>query len=117
MNGYPIHGVFSDLASGIAFDDRREFFTLIAEILEYKVERVLIPFKARLSRGGFGFFTSLCPKYGPEIICISEVGNPHLDAEEVFEAIVSLLQCYSLNLSRTRRKTILEVGVGPNSHG
>jgi predicted site-specific integrase-resolvase len=38
---------------------------------------------------------------------ISEVGNPKLDSEEIFEEIVSLLHCYSMKLySKRKRKTV-----------
>jgi len=115
MNGYPIHGVFSDIASGITFDNRRDFFKLLDEILEHKVERILITYKDRLSRVGFGFFTHLFQKYGTEIIVISELGSTKLDAEEVFEEIVSLLHCYSMKLYNKRRKKTLEIQFTPNA--
>ena len=55
------------------------------------------------------------PKYRTEIIVISELGNPKLDAEEVFEEIVSLLHCYSMKLHSNRRKRVLEIRLTPNS--
>lgn len=67
MNGYPIHGVFSDIASEISFDNRRDFFLLLDEALDYQVERIIITFKGRLNRGGFGFFPHLFQKYETEI--------------------------------------------------
>ena len=115
MNGYPIHGVFSDVASGISFDNRQDFFKLLDEIQEYKVERILITFKDRLSRVSFGFFTHLFQKYGTEIVVISEIGSPKLDAEEVFEEIVSLLHCYSMKLDSKQRKKSLEIKFTANS--
>ena len=69
------------------------------EILQYQVERVIITHKDRLSRVGFGLFKYLFETYGTEITVISELGNPKLDAEEVFEEIVALLHCYSMKLS------------------
>jgi predicted site-specific integrase-resolvase len=115
MNSYPIHGVFSDIASGISFDNRKDFFHLLDEVLDYKVDKILITFKDHLSRVGFGFFNCLFQKYGTEITVISELGSPKLDAEEVFEEIVSLLHCYSMRLYSERRKQILEIGLVPNS--
>ena len=40
---------------------------------------------------------------------LAEVGNKKLDAEEVFEEIVSLLHCYSMKLYSRRRNKTLEV--------
>lgn len=74
-NGYQISGVFSDIASGISFEKRTEFFRMLDEIIEGKVERVIITYKDRLSRVGFELFTHLFDHYNCEIIVISEVGS------------------------------------------
>jgi len=108
-NGYMISGIFSDVASGINFDERRSFFKLLNEIMEYRVEKVIIAYKDRLSRVSFSFFDRLFKKFGTEIIVVSEVGNRKLDAEEIFEEIISLLHCYSMKLYSKRRNKKLEV--------
>lgn len=111
-NGYIINGVYSDVASGISFENRVDFFKLLDEIILGKVERVIITYKDRLSRVGFELFTHLFKHYGCEIIVISEIGSTKLDCEEIFEEIVSLLHCYSMKLYSKRRidklKNVLE---------
>lgn len=108
-NGYQISGIFSDIASGISFEKRKEFFEMLDDILDNKVERVIITYKDRLSRVGFELFSHLFARYNCEIIVISEVGSQKLDSEEIFEEIVSLLHCYSMKLySRRRVKKIKE---------
>ncbi|MDI6886735.1 MAG: IS607 family transposase [archaeon] len=109
QNGLQINGIYSDVASGINFDDRKDFFKLLDEIMTYKVGKVIIAYKDRLSRVGFFFFDKLLRQFGTEIITISEVGNKKLDAEEVFEEIISLLHCYSMKLYSNRRNKRLEV--------
>ena len=111
MNGYTIHGIYSDIASGISFERRKELFTLLDEVLDYRVERVIITYKDRLSRGGFELFNHLFQKYGTEIVVISAVGNPKLDSEEVFEEIVALLHCYSMKLYSKKRKKSIKVSI------
>jgi len=108
-SGYQINGIFSDIASGISFEKRKNFFEMLDEILNHKVERVIIAYKDRLSRVGFELFSYLFKKFGTEIIVVSEVGNKKLDSQEVFEEIVSLLHCYSMKLYSKRRKKKLEV--------
>jgi predicted site-specific integrase-resolvase len=111
-NGYQIHGLFSDVASGINFERRPNFFTLLAEIFDYKVERIIIAYKDRLSRVGFRFFEKSFQKFGTQVLIISEIGDPKLDSEDIFEEIISLLPCYSLKLySKRTGKNSLEVGV------
>jgi len=44
------------------------------------------------------------------MVVMSEVGSTKLDSEEIFEEIVSMLQCYSMKLCTKRRvKKIKEV--------
>ena len=112
QNGYVIHGIYQDIASGISFEKRKQFFEMLDEILSGRVNRVIITYKDRLSRVGFELFTYLFHKFGCEIIVISEVGSEKLDSEEIFEEIISLLHCYSMKLYSSRKakkmKEILE---------
>lgn len=111
-NGYCISKVYSDVASGISFEKRSDFFKLLDEVISGKVERVVITYKDRLSRVGFELFHHLFKKYHCELVVMSEVGSVKLDSEEVFEEIVSLLHCYSMKLYSKRKinkiKEVLE---------
>ena len=110
QNGYVIHGIYQDIASGISFEKRKQFFEMLDDILAGKVNRVVITYKDRLSRVGFELFTYLFRKFGCEIIVISEIGSEKLDSEELFEEIISLLHCYSMKLYSSRKaKKIKEV--------
>jgi len=102
-NGYIISEIYSDIASGINFEKRKEFFELLDEIIAGKVEKVVITYKDRLSRVGYGLFQHLFSKYNCEIIVMSEVGSPKLDSQEIFEEIISLLHCYSMKLYSKRK--------------
>lgn len=102
MNGYKINEVYTDVASGISFEKRKDFFKLLDEIIDHRVERVVITYKDRLSRVGFDLFYHLFHKYDCEIIVMSQVGSQKLDREEVFEEIISLLHCYSMKLDSKR---------------
>lgn len=109
--GYSISAVYSDIASGISFENRKQFFEMLDNIIEGKVERVVISYKDRLSRVGFDLFYHLFKKYNCEIEVMSEVGSAKLDSEEIFEEIISLLHCYSMKLcsKRNARKKIKEL--------
>lgn len=109
-NGYVISGIYSDIASGINFEKRSDFFKLLDEIVDNKVERVVITYKDRLSRVGFDLFYHLFRKYNCEIVVMSEVGSEKLDSQEIFEEIVSLMHCYSMKLySKQKIQKIKEV--------
>ena len=108
--GYRISGIYKDVASGINFEKRTEFFRMLDDVLLHKIDRVVISYKDRLSRIGFNLFNYLFRKYGTKIEVMSEIGDEKLDSKEIFEEIVSLLHCYSMKLysSRRNKKIIIE---------
>lgn len=120
-NGYEVSKVYSDIASGISFEKRKDFFKMLDDIMSGKVERVIISYKDRLSRVGYELFYYLFKKYNCEIIVMSEVGSEKLDSEEIFEEIISLLHCYSMRLYSKRKgqkiKEILKEQGGDCSNG
>ena len=99
-SGIQINAIYQDIASGISFEKRKEFFQLLDEIIEHRIEKVIIAYKDRLSRVGFELFSHLFNKYGTEIVVISDVGNKKLDSE--VEETVSLLHSYSMKLYSKR---------------
>lgn len=108
-NGYQLSYVYKDIASGINFDQRHDFFKLIDEILQHKIEKVVITYKDRLSRIAFSFFKTLFEKFGTEIEVVSEVGSKKLDSEEIFEEIVHLIHAFSMKLYSSRRGKKIEI--------
>lgn len=109
-NGWRIERVYQDVASGISFEKRKQFFEMLDLILDRQVKRVVISYKDRLSRVGFELFKYLFRRFDTEIVVMSEVGSTKLDSEEIFEEIVSLLHCYSMKMySKRKNKTIKEL--------
>lgn len=108
QQGYVIHGTFKDIAFGISFEKRDDFFAMLDDVIAGKVDRVVITYKDRLSRVGFELFYHLFQHYGTQIIVMSECGSPRLDSAEIFEEIVSLLHCYSMKLYSKRRTAKLK---------
>lgn len=107
-NGISINSVYQDIASGISFEKRNDFFKMLDEIVRGKIKKVVITYKDRLSRVGFDLFKYLFAKYGVEILVVSEVGSVKLDSQEIFEEIISLLHCYSMKLYSSRKRKIVE---------
>lgn len=116
QNGYILNGIYQDIASGINFEKRKEFFDLLDEVLAGKVKRVIITYKDRLSRVGFELFSYLFAKYGCELIVMSEVGSAELDSEEIVDDIVHLLDSYSLNLYSKRKNKVIKGLLEDDSH-
>jgi predicted site-specific integrase-resolvase len=108
QRGWKINNIYQDIASGISFDKRTDFFLMLDQILNHKIERVVISYKDRLSRVGFELFSNLFNKFGTQIIIMSETGSKKLDSEEIFEEIVSLLHCYSMKMYSNRKKKLVQ---------
>ncbi|MCP4111397.1 MAG: IS607 family transposase [Desulfobacteraceae bacterium] len=101
--GIKIDFVFKDIASGINYDNRKQFFELLDMVFDYKVSEIFITCKDRLSRGGFDLFRHLFQKFGCRITVINEAGSEKLDSEEIFEEITNLIHCFSMKHYSTRR--------------
>lgn len=96
--GYTVDGVYQDIASGISFKNRRNFFKMLSLILDGKVERVIITHKDRLSRVGYELFEYLFKNYATKIEVVSDEASQKTDEEELFEELVSLLHCFSMRM-------------------
>lgn len=108
-NGYKIKKVYKDISSGISYDKRKDFFLMLDEIEEYRIEKVIITYKDRLSRIGFDLFERIFYKYGTKIEVISELGNKKLDAEEIFEEIITLIHAFSMKLYSSRKGKKIQI--------
>lgn len=108
-NGYVVAGAFQDVASGISFEKRQEFFKLLDLVINHKVSKVIITNKDRLSRVGFEMFKHLFKHYHVDIVIVSEIADDKTDQQEIFEEIVSLLHAFSMKMYSTRRKKIKEL--------
>ncbi len=72
-------------------------------VIQYKVSKVFITYKDRLSRIGFGMFRHLFQEFGCQIEVIHESGNEKLDSQEIFEEIITLIHCFSMKHYSKRR--------------
>ena len=105
-NGYQVSGLYQDIASGISFEKRKEFFELLDLVVDGKVSKIIITYKDRLSRVGFDLFKHLFAKYHTEIIVMSELSDKKTDQREIFEEIISLLHAFSMKMYASRIKKL-----------
>ncbi|WP_297445216.1 IS607 family transposase [Desulfurobacterium sp.] len=102
--GWKIDGIYKDVASALNFDKRKDFQLLLNEILSYRVAKVVVTFKDRLTRTGFSFFENLFKRYGAEVVVINDYTNEKSDTEEIIEEIITLLHSFSMKFYSNRRK-------------
>ena len=63
MNRYPISAAYSDITSGISSEERKGFFEKFGEILDCRVENIIIH-KDSLIRPGVDLLKHLFRKFG-----------------------------------------------------
>ena len=106
-NGVKVNKTYKDVASGMNFD-RKQFKVLLNEILDFKVGKLYITYKDRLSRISFDMFKRLFSEFGCEVIVINDT-DEKTDETEIFEEIISMLHCFSIRMYSRRRKRKLEL--------
>jgi predicted site-specific integrase-resolvase len=103
-NGWTIDGIYYDIASALDFDNRKQFWKLFEKVLNHEIERVVISHRDRLTRIGWNFFENLFKKFGAEIVIVNDYQQDKIDAEEIFEEIITLLHSFSMKFYSKRRK-------------
>ena len=106
-NGVKVSKSYKDVASGMNFD-RKQFKILLNEILDFKVGKLYITYKDRLSRISFDMFKRLFSEFGCEIVVINDTDDK-TDETEIFEEIISMLHCFSMRMYSRRRRRKLEL--------
>ena len=106
-NGIKVNKSYKDIASGMNFD-RKQFKLLLDDILNYKVGKLYVTYKDRLSRISFDMFQRLFSEFGCEIVVINDTEDK-ADETEIFEEIISMLHCFAMKMYSKRRKRKLEI--------
>ena len=102
QNGIVINGIYENIASGMKLE-RKNLLFLIKEIINYKINSVIISHIDRLSRIGFKLFQKFFNEFGTEIIVINDLESISTE-QEIFQEIISLLHCYAMSMYSRRRK-------------
>jgi len=105
-NGIVLNGIYEDIASGMNLD-RKHLLPLIKEIINYRINSVIISHKDRLSRIGFKLFQHLFREFGTNIVVINDLESVSTE-QEIFQEIISLLHCYAMSMYSRRRKDFVK---------
>lgn len=85
----------SEIGGGLNFS-RPLFLNLIFDILDHRVDRLIVAHKDRLARFGFDLIKSLCDKVGCELLVLSQ---ERLSPEqEMVQDLLSIVHCFSSRL-------------------
>lgn len=107
--GWFVDKAFKDIASGVTFEKRKQFFKMLDLIEKNKVDKVIITHKDRLSRIGFDMFKTIFDYHDTQIIVLSDLIDEKTDKEEIFEEIISLLHCFSMKMYAQRRAKMRKI--------
>jgi putative resolvase len=105
-NGFVIDEIYQEIASALNYN-RKQYRKLFEEIINNKIERVIIEYKDRLLRIGFDDFKALCDNFNVELIVIdnSEDKTKH---QEITEDLISIVNDLSYKMYSTRKRKKIE---------
>jgi putative resolvase len=103
---YPKHEIMSDIGSGINFK-RKDFKTLLEQVLERNIKQIVVAHKDRLTRFGFELFKIVCDKCNTRIIIVND-DEDKSPSEELSEDLMSIITVFSARYYGTRKYSILQ---------
>lgn len=107
-NNIIVKKIYKDIGSGVHFD-RKEFLKLFYNVLDNKVNLIVISYKDRLSRLAFPLLKSTFLRFGTRIVVLDEIDNPKFYEKEIFEDLMAVIHSFSMKLYSSRRKKKLEL--------
>ena len=94
-NGYVVSGVYTDIANGVDFEKRKGFYQMLDDIMENKVERIVIAHKDRLARTGYELINHIAEKHNCKILTLCDFGSNRLDGQDIYEETKIYLHSYT----------------------
>ena len=108
-SGSQIDKIYKDVASGLNFD-RKEFQSLLSDVIQYKVKTVFITNKDRFSRVSFNMWKELFSYFNCEIVVLNDIKELNDSEEkEIFEDIISMIHGFATRMCSKRRKNKLKL--------
>jgi len=85
-------------------DNRKELLKMLNAVQSWKIKRIFVLYKDRLSRFGFNYIKNICDFNNVELIIISNDESEKTIQEELAEDIISIIHSFSGNLYWLRKK-------------
>ncbi|ONI47809.1 DNA invertase [Candidatus Epulonipiscium fishelsonii] len=100
VKGIIVDEIIQDIGSGLNYN-RKKWNKLIDEVMENKIDTIIITHKDRFIRFGFEWFERLLLKFDTKIVIINnEFLSPQ---EELIQDIISILQVFSCKIYGFRK--------------
>lgn len=91
-NNICIDKTYSEISSGIDLD-RDQFNLMLNDVFKYKIDKIIITNKDRLTRLSFLTLENIFKQFGTSIIVINKTLND--DKNELFDELISLMHYFS----------------------
>jgi predicted site-specific integrase-resolvase len=101
-NNIEISKIYKDISSGINFE-RKDFSSLIDDVMNYKINNIYISYKDRLTRTGFNILENIFKKFNTNIIVI----NNTIYQNDLFDELISIIHLFSTKSYSNRRKSTI----------
>ena len=98
--------VFSDIGSGMN-EKRPGLISLMNEIVQNKISKVVISHKDRLTRFGFGYLETIFKMYNTEIEIINLEDDKSFQ-EELTEDLISIIHHFSMKFYGKRKNQVID---------
>ena len=98
--------VFSDIGSGMN-EKRPGLISLMNEIVQNKISKVVISHKDRLTRFGFGYLETIFKMYNTEIETINLEDDKSFQ-EELTEDLISIIHHFSMKFYGKRKNQVID---------
>ena len=98
--------VFSDIGSGMN-EKRPGLISLMNEITQNKISKVVISHKDRLTRFGFGYLETIFKMYNTEIEIINLEDDKSFQ-EELTEDLISIIHHFSMKFYGKRKNQVID---------
>ena len=98
--------VFSDIGSGMN-EKRPGLISLINEIAQNKISKVVISHKDRLTRFGFGYLETIFKMYNTEIEIINLEDDKSFQ-EELTEDLIAIIHHFSMKFYGKRKNQVID---------
>jgi len=98
--GIILDDVITDIGSGLNYK-RKNWNSLLANIMQGEIETIYITFKDRFVRFGYEWFEQLCNKFQTGIVVLN---NPDLSPQqELVEDLISIIHVFSCRIYGLRK--------------
>lgn len=99
--------IFEEIASGMN-ENRKEFQKILQLVFQYKINKIYISYKDRLTRFGFDYFKQIFAMFGTEIVILNATKEEDFQ-EELTQDLISIIHHFSMKMYSHRRQILKEM--------